>query len=180
MLTDKEVALLKQIQATPQVLSQKILSQKTGISVGLINAVMKKMICKGYVKVRAINKKKLHYLLTRRGSVQLIRKLYHSILNTIRHYQKLESKITITLNHIVQMTGKNKFLIARNGELSEIVARVVRNQLSPEIHIITSPTGHDNYFTLNLTDKTLGKNPNTINLLHLLHSDDFSNNQRQT
>lgn len=167
-LSEKELTLLNQIQENSQVLSQKILSEKTGISVGLINTVLKKMIHKGYVKAKAINKKKLHYLLTRKGSAQLIKKSYNSMLNTIRHYQQLEAKIKITLSQISQTTGKNKFLISGNGELSEIVERVIHRQMAPEVQIISEPTDDNNYITLDLTEKNSGKNPGTINLLHHL------------
>lgn len=166
-LSDKELTLLSHLQSTSQVLSQKILSEKTGISAGLINAVLKKMIQKGYVKVKAINKKKFHYLLSRKGSSQLIRKSYYSILNTIRHYQELESRIQKALMEISEETGKKKFIISENGELASIVQRVVRRHLSRNIQIMEE-SGADDCVILNLTDGNARKAPGSINLLHYL------------
>lgn len=167
-LSEKEGLLLSQIQESSNVLSQKILSEKTGISVGLINAVLKKMIHRGYVKAKSINKKKVHYLLTTKGSAQMIRRTYLSIVNTVRHYQQLETKIRTSLLQISQTTGKNKFLVAGEGELPEIIKRVVSHHLSPHIQIVIRPDEEDGYLILDLSDETRVKNPNMVNLLPYL------------
>ena len=58
--------LLTQIEATPDI-SQASLADELGVAVGTINWYLKRLISKGYVKVKRAQRKKLRYIITPEG-----------------------------------------------------------------------------------------------------------------
>ena len=55
--------LLTQIEANPDI-SQASLAGELGVAVGTINWYLKRLISKGYVKVKRAQRKKLRYIIT--------------------------------------------------------------------------------------------------------------------
>src|SRR3989338_3504765 len=74
-------------------LSQRDLSRKTGISLGLVNAILKKLAKTGYVKVSHLNKKRLNYILTPKGLSEVAHKSYRYIVKTINNYNMIQDKM---------------------------------------------------------------------------------------
>jgi DNA-binding MarR family transcriptional regulator len=86
--TDKGYILMNEIEAN-QVLSQRELSQKTGLSLGTVNLMLQKMIKQGLIKMETIPANRVIYMLTPMGiaekaakTVLYIRSHYHIIQET--------------------------------------------------------------------------------------------------
>ena len=79
MTTDKETAILAQLSTDGGIISQRQLAKATGISIGVVNAVLRKMIETGFIKVKAFNKKNLRYHLTPKGLIELARRSYQCL-----------------------------------------------------------------------------------------------------
>ena len=47
--------------------SQRLLSQKFGISLGLTNACLKRMVSHGWIRMQGLNRRKMEYFLTSKG-----------------------------------------------------------------------------------------------------------------
>ena len=91
-LNDKELQILRQIERNP-LISQRELSRATGVSLGLINILLKKFLRTGYMQVSQLNKRKLEYVLTPQGFLAVTRKTYQYANRTIRDYQHLYSQL---------------------------------------------------------------------------------------
>ncbi len=61
--------LLEEI-AKEELLSQRELSKRVGIALGLVNSYVKNMIAKGYIRVKTFPKNRYKYLLTPKGMVE--------------------------------------------------------------------------------------------------------------
>ena len=64
--TTHDLALLEQIENDPDV-TQASLATKLGVAVGTVNWHLKRLIAKGYVKVKRAERRKLRYIITPEG-----------------------------------------------------------------------------------------------------------------
>jgi DNA-binding MarR family transcriptional regulator len=64
--TTREMNLLEQIEKDPNI-TQASLATQLGVAVGTVNWHLKRMIAKGYVKVKRAERRKLRYIITPEG-----------------------------------------------------------------------------------------------------------------
>jgi DNA-binding MarR family transcriptional regulator len=64
--TARELALLEHIESDPDV-TQASLATQLGVAVGTVNWHLKRLIEKGYVKIKRAERKKLRYIITPEG-----------------------------------------------------------------------------------------------------------------
>src|SRR4030065_1176979 len=64
--TSREMNLLEQIENDPNI-TQASLATQLGVAVGTVNWHIKRMIAKGYVKVKRAERRKLRYIITPEG-----------------------------------------------------------------------------------------------------------------
>jgi len=62
---DREIILLEQIEQDPDV-TQASLAAQLGVAVGTVNWLLRRMIEKGYVKIKRAQRRKLKYIITLR------------------------------------------------------------------------------------------------------------------
>jgi DNA-binding MarR family transcriptional regulator len=72
---------------------QRHIARKTGYSIGLINAILKKLTKTGYVKAANLNKRQIQYLLTPRGLATASRQACTYLVRTVREYRQLQMQI---------------------------------------------------------------------------------------
>ncbi len=65
-LSDRELTLLEEIELDPDV-TQANLAAQLGVAVGTVNWHLKRLISKGYVKVKRTQRRKLRYIITPEG-----------------------------------------------------------------------------------------------------------------
>ena len=73
--------------------SQRELAQKMRVSVGLMNAFLKKLAEKGYIKFTTIPKNRIRYLITPEGFIEKSRLTYKYILSSFRYYKNACSRL---------------------------------------------------------------------------------------
>jgi len=124
-VTEKELKIISQLGKDANI-TQRQISQNVGLSLGLVNIILKKLIKKGYVKIRRLNRKNLQYFLTPKGFSQLSRRSYHYLWKTIDSVAKMKNKIQeLVLEEYSK--GTTQFLIVGNGELADIVEISLRD-----------------------------------------------------
>lgn len=118
-LRDKETTILDQVLRQSRS-SQRDLSKSTGISLGLINVILKNLLKSGMIKVSQLNKRKMEYLLTPKGFHEASRKICSNTAKTIRNYRSIESSISELLRKLYT-SGYNYFSIHGDGELKGLL-----------------------------------------------------------
>ena len=105
----REMILLEQIEKDPNV-TQASLATQLGVAVGTVNWHIKRMIAKGYVKVKRAERRKLRYIITPEG---------------------ISFRAHLTIDYIEQ-----SFLLYRNirKRVRELLAEVTRNGFD-HVHI---------------------------------------------
>ena len=65
-MQDNEILILEELEKNSNI-TQRGLSEKTGLSLGMVNRLLKKFIKKGFVKLERLNSKSFRYILTPEG-----------------------------------------------------------------------------------------------------------------
>lgn len=119
-LTSNELTVLESLQGSTDAVSQRELARRTGFSVGLVNAVLKKLIHTGYVKTSHLNRRSLEYLLTPQGFAQTALRSYRYIVSTMRGYREIQEKLVAILSQL-KAEGYSEYYLHGEGELAELV-----------------------------------------------------------
>jgi DNA-binding MarR family transcriptional regulator len=73
--------------------SQRSIARALGMSVGLTNAILKRLADKGFLMMRRINERNIHYLVTPSGIEQIGRRSYLYLRRTIGHVVRSKEQI---------------------------------------------------------------------------------------
>ena len=95
-LARNEFALISEL-SEGEIRTQRELSRQTGLSLGLTNLLLKRLMRRGYVKTKQLTWNKTQYLLTLKGSLEKARKSYayaHFIWDQAR---KISDAIQMTI-----------------------------------------------------------------------------------
>lgn len=91
-MEDKEFSLIQEISLRPHQ-TQRQLSSEVGLSLGMTNILLMRLVRKGYVKIRQLDWKRTEYLLTLAGAMEKARKTYAYTLHTIRLYRSVMENV---------------------------------------------------------------------------------------
>jgi len=106
--------------------TQRKISHRTGLSLGMTNLVIKRLIAKGYVKVKGLDRRRVQYILTPRGFTEKVKKTHRYLLGTIDTLKKVKEKIQDTVLEYYEK-GERNFTILGRGELADIVEISLRD-----------------------------------------------------
>lgn len=101
------------------VASQRKLSKRLGVALGVTNACLKKMVNKGYVKIKGINHKRISYFLTPEGFSEKTRLTYHFLEYTIHYYTTLKKNLSEKLDAISK-EGIRRVVYYGAGDVMEV------------------------------------------------------------
>ena len=99
--------------------SQRELSQRLDISVGLVNTFLKRLVNKGYFKVKTMPRKRLKYFLTPEGLARKSRLTAEYLRYSINFYRDVKD---LLLGKFTEMENNqvNKVLFFGAGEVAEM------------------------------------------------------------
>ncbi len=111
--------------------SQRKLSERLGVALGVTNACLKKMANKGYIKIKGINHKRISYFLTPEGFSEKTRLTYHFLEHTIHYYIDLKRNLAEKLDSISRQ-GVKRAVFYGAGDVME-VAFVISHEADIEL-----------------------------------------------
>ena len=114
----RELALLEQISVDPDA-TQATLASQLGVAVGTINWHLKRLIDKGYVKVRRAERRKLRYIITPEG-IALRAKLAIDYIQTSMSLYRLVRERSLKAIQLLRKSGFHQVRILGEGEVAEI------------------------------------------------------------
>ena len=113
-----ELKTLLEIKDNPS-LTQRSLSRKLNISLGLTNAIIKNLIHRGLIKAKKDTGRKLLYIITPEGMVNVSRLMYNRFQETLHYYHYTRDLLTTYLMKLYQQ-GERTVNIYGTGQLAEI------------------------------------------------------------
>lgn len=116
--TARELSLLEQIESDPDV-TQASLATQLGVAVGTVNWHLKRLIEKGYVKVKRLERRKLRYIITPEGLALRARLTIDYIERSFDLYRRTRQRVK---EHIQQIraAGYQRVRLIGEGDVADI------------------------------------------------------------
>ena len=151
--------------------TQRKISRQIGLSLGMTNLVIKKLIAKGYIKVKGLDRRRVQYILTPRGFTEKVKKTHRYLLRSIETLKKVKEKIQDTVLEYYEK-GERNFTILGKGELADIVEISLRDMGKKDLQYSKARTPEEinskNSIIL-LTDRKIQKRNNRyLNILEVI------------
>lgn len=86
----RELNLLQELEKNP-VISQRELSHRFGMALGVTNACLRNMALKGWIRIRDTSHHRMGYFITPKGIAEKNRLLVKMVVYNVRHYSQLKS-----------------------------------------------------------------------------------------
>ncbi len=134
-----EFEVLKSVESKDTI-TQRELARKTGLSLGAVNVLIKRLINKGLLKIEHINARTIRYFLTPKGLMEKAKLTYKYIILSYNHISTIESKIEWIVNN-----KKNSAVVYLYGEKDELYEIIVS-----KLHSLNEP-----YKVINDINKTV-------------------------
>lgn len=116
--SDRELVLLEQIETNPDV-TQASLAGQLGVAVGTVNWHLKRLISKGYVKVKRAQRRKLRYIITPEGIAFRARLTVNYIETSMRLYRRIRQHVSELLV-TARQAGFEQVRIDGDGDIGDI------------------------------------------------------------
>lgn len=133
--TEADLTILEHIESEPDT-TQASLALKLGVAVGTVNWHLKRLVEKGYIKVKRAERKKLRYIITPEGIALRAHLLMDFIQSSMGLYRLVRQRSLKAIADI-RKRNFNQVRIEGSGEVAEILRLTCIEQ---GIHI--SQDGH--------------------------------------
>ena len=97
--TDRDMLLLEQIENDPDI-TQANLASQLGVAVGTVNWHLKRLVAKGYVKVKRAQRRKLRYIITSQGISRRARLTVSYVEHSMQLYRKTRRRVQQLLTEV--------------------------------------------------------------------------------
>ncbi len=114
----RDLVLLEEIEQDPDA-TQASLASRLGVAVGTINWHLKRLIAKGYVKVRRAERRKLRYIITPEGLTLRAHLTLDYINTSFRMYRATRERVIGLLNQVRQ-AGYRQVTLIGEGDVADI------------------------------------------------------------
>jgi len=168
---DNEYAILEYLHRDALTTQRKI-AARTGLSLGTVNLLIKKMVHKGLIKVERLNARTMCYILTPRGLKEKTRLTYNYVR---RSYRQIVG-ITGALTELIQarMPVNRVILYGPHDEVAQILTTCLRDLgitytlAGPEKQPSIPPPDQLVLFWRHEEEEKLPGHPRVVNILKLL------------
>ncbi len=100
-------------------LTQRDLSSRLGIALGLVNSYIKNLVAKGYITIKTIPSKRYAYYLTPKGFTEKTHLTYHLLQDYTRIYREARVNFKLLFRDL-EIKGAQKIVFAGADEVAEI------------------------------------------------------------
>ena len=116
--TSRDLILLEHLEQDPDA-TQATLATQLGVAVGTINWHLKRLIEKGYVKARRVERRKLRYIITPEGLALRARLTLEYIQGSFQLYRLVRQRSIAAIRQ-AQQAGYSCLFLEGEGDVAEI------------------------------------------------------------
>jgi len=120
----RDLQFLKEIEQNPKV-SQRELSNKFGIALGVTNACIKRMARRGVIRLKGFPPRRIAYYLTPKGFTEKSKLMLHFLSYNIQHYAEMKKSIS---KRLLEMQNRGVKRVAFYGVSDEMEVAYVTLQ----------------------------------------------------
>ena len=161
-LDNRELEILERLENNEH-LTQRDLSKDVGIALGLVNHLLKKMVKKGWIKIKNIDAKKIRYLITPEGAREKSSLLYRRVESTIHFYLEAKRVIKDKVIHLKNEGIKNVSIYGIN-HISEVLFIVLKELNLELVYVVDDNKEGEVWFgyTVVKIDEFVGSDANVL------------------
>ena len=117
--SERDLQILEHIEGNPDA-TQSTLAEHLGVAVGTVNFVVKRMVKKGYIRVKQLERRRLKYMITPEGIALRTRLAMVSIQYSMQLYRETRLEAQKLLAQ-VRKQGYDSIRLEGDGDLAEVV-----------------------------------------------------------
>jgi predicted transcriptional regulator len=130
--TDPDLIILEQIEQNPDA-NQAALAVELDVAVGTVNWHIKRLVDKGYVKVKRLNRKKLRYIITPEGIAMRTRMTIDFIQNQFHLFRLVRQRVIEAIS-VLKSKGIDEVRIVGNGDVADVCRLTCMEQ---GVHVVS-------------------------------------------
>jgi DNA-binding MarR family transcriptional regulator len=115
---NRDLVILEEIVKDPDT-TQATLASQLGVAIGTVNWHLKRLIAKGYVKARRMERRKLRYIVTPEGIAMRAHLTLDYIQNSFRLYRLVRQRMLEQLVE-VQQAGYRCVRLVGDGDVADV------------------------------------------------------------
>jgi DNA-binding MarR family transcriptional regulator len=132
--TNRDLIILERIEQDPDA-TQASLAEQLGVAVGTVNWHIKRLVSKGYVKVRRVERRKLRYLITPEGLALRARLTVDYIQNQFQLYRLVRGRMLTVIDE-ARAKGYSQVRLEGQGDVAEVCRLTCLEQ---GLEVVTDP-----------------------------------------
>jgi len=149
-LNVKELEILEKIENNGH-LTQRDLSKEVGIALGLVNHLLKKMVGKGWIKIKNMEARRIKYLITPEGAKEKSGLLYKRVENTIHFYLEAKRVIKEKVMHL-KNEGVESVSIYGINHIAEVLFIVLKELKLELVYVVDDNKDGKEWFGYKVID----------------------------
>jgi DNA-binding MarR family transcriptional regulator len=134
------VPLLEQIESDPDI-TQATLAERLNVAIGTVNWHLKRLVSKGYIKVKRAQRRKLRYIITPEGIALRARLTVNYIETTMELYRRTRLRVNEALVQVKQ-AGFDSVYILGDGDIADICKLTCLEQ---GVRVLDHNSGREGY-----------------------------------
>lgn len=115
----RELQMLSEVDTTPDI-TQRQLSSRVGIALGLTNVLVRSLVSRGYIKVSQASWKRRLYTLTPEGFSHRLNLMTNYVQSVLDHYQNVRKTLRDQLEPLA-LNSESRIAICGTGQFAELV-----------------------------------------------------------
>lgn len=127
---EKELEILNHIQDNENI-TQREIAERTGLSLGAVNLLLKKMLKTGLIKIERLNARSLKYILTPEGIKEKTAKTYHYIVNSYHTITRIRAVVQVLIQKQMDKGIRTVYLYGAENEIYQVLRMTLG-----EIHLM--------------------------------------------
>ncbi len=174
---EQEYKVLSHLQEN-EVTTQRKISSNTGLSLGAVNLLLKKMVRKGLIKVEKLNTRSVRYILTPQGMQEKARLTYSYIRQSYRQLLKINQALDeLIADYKQQINSRTVIVFGPQDEIREIITQRLHDldlnyetytDLDSFINQVNNPADSLIITWREEEEEALPSNPRAVNIMKLL------------
>ena len=152
--TYRSFLLMEEI-AREEPMSQRDLSRRLDIALGLVNSYLKNLVAKGYVRIKAFPKNRYSYILTPQGIAEKSRLAYQHLSYFTNLYRIARQDYT-TLFHICAAAGVRSVSFCGVDEVAEIAFLSLQETAIGLCAVMDDERAGETFFDMTITSLEAG------------------------
>src|SRR5436190_2418321 len=152
----RDLQLLEALEQESTI-TQRTLSSRLGMALGLTNLYLKRLIRKGYVKCVTVSPNRLVYALTPKGVARKGRLTYEFMKYSLDFYRDARQHLRLSLSHAV--AHRQLVAIYGTGDAAELVYLLVRD-MGLQLVAVFAPEPADHF--LGMPVRGIADHPSVI------------------